>query len=187
MFEIHATVSTDNVQKFKDDCKELGLKSLVIELQSNNGNYQQVMTSDKFNGTDHSTELDKIVKKLTTKGYEIERLKVEYHISYCSLIPLYYECHIRLIVNKDDLEILKEFTIENNWHLSKNPFKELGDGREYRIITYRTKDRVLDFRIKVASALHKLDYVFQIPFDKVEAEACILDTNEELDAKWLNR
>lgn len=43
-FEIHITVKNNGIEKFIQDCKELGLKPVLIEA----GNSNQLMTSSKY-------------------------------------------------------------------------------------------------------------------------------------------
>ena len=142
MFEIHATVLSDDVEQFKKDCVELGCKSLLIELQNQSGSTsQQLMTSQSFRHSNWDLELNKIKDKLQNKKYELRRLKVEINpYAYTDVPVKYYETHLRIKTSKSQEDKLVEIIKEFNFHKSKNIFKKIDDVFFYQMATYRTYD-----------------------------------------------
>lgn len=74
MFEIHITVDTDNIEQFVKDCKELSIKSVIVQMPTKDGKLKtDIMTSSVV----HSdiTTIQKYAfneaKKLKDKGYMI--------------------------------------------------------------------------------------------------------------------
>ena len=184
MYEIHVTVNTQSVDKFVEDCNNLGYKPIVIGLQGE----QQVMTSTTYKGMNFEQNIEAQKEQLLDLGYELLRIKVEVHPDFIHHAafpdPKYLECHLRIHYNPDNHEYLLSLAKQNGWHPSKNVFKAQG-GELHQLLTYRTKDLQLD-RFKQAISdfwLLLIGSGFQI--NKKEIEACVLDTNEELDAKWL--
>ncbi len=193
MFEIHITVNTNNIDKFKTDCLSINCKPIVIEVQNENYLSQQVMTSSKYNHFDFITEASQLKETLLKLNYLINRIKVEVHpdhVDRFSLIPKYYESHLRVLTPRDKLAALKDFAVNKNWHFSRNVFKSVDDDQVYQMLTYRQplefarSDFEYNFKFHVeefSTQLKSLGY----NVDKIEVEACILDTNEELDKQWL--
>lgn len=190
MYEVHITVETNDIEKFKADCEELGVKPIVIELQHSKGAYQQVMTSSKYTGDNHES----IVKLLRASlhlgfGYDIVRMKVEYHPDF---VPdktkiLYYESHLRVLIKNEEEElILDQCCKKCSFHKSRNVFKKLENGDKYIMATFRIRDVPKREFYNLLSPFSYLLNLSNIKCDKVEVEACVLDTNEELDKEWLN-
>ncbi len=75
--------------------------------------------------------------------------------------------------------------IENNFHKSKNVFKKIDNDTFYLMATYRTNVIDLIRFDKIISNFKNVLNNNSFEFDKVEVEACIIDTNESLDYKWL--
>ncbi len=189
MFEIHVTVATSDTEKFKTDCAALGCKPIVIEVQNQKCEYLQVMTSQKYTHTDYMEELRRTKNGLMDLGYNIIRLKVEAHPDYLRIfgdVPVkYFESHIRVKTDFENVEKLKILAIANRWHLSRNIFKSIDNGLFWQMLTYRIADSDKDtFFSQVVEFQKKLIQNF-FESDKIEVEVCIFDTNEELDKKWL--
>ncbi len=188
MFEIHVTVKTNNIPQFKADCETLGVKAIVIEVQNDVHSSQQVMTSSKYNHMNFHQQLIELSEGLKVFGYVIERLKVEVHPDHLLGYPdvKYFESHIRVKCNSTQLNLLKSFASENEWYTSKNIFKRIDDHSFYMMLTYRTSTLNSDqFKTCISEFYTSLELAgFEL--DKLEIEACVLDTNEELDKQWLN-
>ena len=186
MFEIHATVESSDVEIFKSDCHEIGCKPLLIELENKHSRYEQLMTSQSFRHSDWDSELDKIKSALIIKGYKIQRLKVEINPYAYSNIPIkYFETHFRIKTNKSQEENLEKLTSSLGFHKSKNIFKKIDEHFYYQMATYRTFDLDISNFEDVISNFKSNLTKNNFSFDKVEVEACIIDTNDTIDALWL--
>jgi hypothetical protein len=190
-FEIHLTVETKDIEKFKLDCQKFGCKPIVIETQRNLEFGTQVMTSDKYTGNSYERILNRTVSNFQGAGYKIIREKVEI-FPQAQKHPnhLYYESHIRLTLPNDlpphKLRQLKNHCISDNWHYSKNLFKSSPDVN-YQMITLRMYDATYELFSKAVEKMEFiLDVVLQLTFDKVEIEECVHDTNASIDKSWLN-
>jgi len=186
-YEIHVTVNTVDRSKFIDDCKEMGVKPIIIEVENNSNFEQQVMTSAKYTGDDFKEKLNELCKYLNEKEYKILRKKVEIKPEETKNPGfIYYETHFRLKLALDfNRSKLIDFCKENNVHLSKNLFKKASDF-VYQMITYRdSKMTYQEFLNKVESIMVGLDKL-NIIYDKVEIEEAIFDSNINIDNSWLN-
>ena len=179
MFEIHLTTNTDSIIKFKEDCKQIGLKPLLIELYGKNDTYQQVMTSSSYKHLKVDEELTKSISNLTKLGYTICRVKVEVNPNNYSgdKSIIYLESHIRVIVNKETEKTLDILCKENDFHKSKNAFKIIDGETYYMMATIR------DYKIDITQFNLRVDKFKNIlidnnlSYDKIEIEGCIIDSN----------
>jgi len=173
-FEIHVTVEVDlpiengevvtnwygSIEEFKEDCKEIGVKPIVIDLEINDGStLKDVMTSSKHFGDNRSAyeESERICNELKKYGYKVLRNKIEsvpWHpaapvISTGKEIPngCYFESHIGIIISqeeKEDLNELVDFLNESicefsgTVKLSRNFFKRSESGKFVNMLTYRS-------------------------------------------------
>lgn len=182
-FEIHVTVNLEEsvgfyganrkpmfdemIDRFKEDCKKIGVKPIVIDLEINDGSIlKDVMTSSKFFGDNRTAyeESERIVKRLREMGYSVVRNKIEtvpwhpaapqdkdkdHPLWHGEPIPngCYFESHIGVLVTKEtkpDLEELVDFLNESicelsgTAKLSKNFFKKTEDGKFVNMLTYRS-------------------------------------------------
>jgi uncharacterized protein (TIGR00725 family) len=189
-FEIHLTVETNDIEKFKSDCQKFGCKPIVIETQRNQEFGTQVMTSDKYTGDSYEEILYRTVSQFQIAGYKILRRKVEiFPQEQKHFDHLYYESHIRLNLPKElpehKLRQLKNHCISDKWHYSKNLFKSSPDVN-YQMITLRMYNTTLEaFKSAVGKMEFILKIVLQLSFDKVEIEECIYDTDPTVDKSWL--
>src|ERR1044072_5861098 len=118
-FEIHLTVETKDIEKFKLDCQKFGCKPIVIETQRNLEFGTQVMTSDKYTGNSYERILNRTVSNFQGAGYKIIREKVEI-FPQAQKHPnhLYYESHIRLTL-PNDLPDRKLRQLKNHFFFNK--------------------------------------------------------------------
>lgn len=180
-FEIHVTVDvelkigegdvlnswTGSISEFKDDCKDIGVKPIVIDLEINDGSIlKDVMTSSKHFGDNRSAyeESERIVKELKERGYKVVRNKIEsvpwhpaapqdkdknHPLFHGEPIPngCYFESHIGVIITpeeKEDLNELVNFLNESicefsgTAKLSTNFFKKKEGGKFVNMLTYRS-------------------------------------------------
>lgn len=189
MFEVHITVNTNNINQFKTDCDSIGVKPIVIDLQDNNQNsiMIDVMTSSKHSCSNYDLISSHIKNKLIKLGYDIKRVKVEVNPFYYNIEnvsgDIYYESHVRIITNNDNIIKLREICNLNDYHLSKNIFKKI-DGENYYIMsTIRAYNIDLEtFNNKIKKFLNEIS---DFKYDKIEIECCVYDTNINHDSKWI--
>ena len=187
MFEIHLTSSTDNIAQFKEHCNQIGLKPLLIELYGKYDTYQQVMTSSSYKHSKIDDELAEAISKLTNLGYKISRVKVEVNPNgYTGEKKIIYlESHLRVIVNKTNESLLDRICKENDFHKSKNAFKTIDNENYYMMAKLRDYQIDLD---NFNSKINKFKAILtenNLIFDKIEIEGCVIDSNTDLDNKWL--
>lgn len=180
-FEIHVTVEVDlpigdgdgatdwygSISEFKEDCKDIGVKPIVIDLEINDGSIlKDVMTSSKFFGDNRTAyeDSERIVKSLRDKGYKVVRNKIEtvpwhpaapqdkdknHPLFHGEPIPngCYFESHIGIIISpeeKEDLNELVDFLNDSicefsgTAKLSRNFFKRSESGKFVNMLTYRS-------------------------------------------------
>lgn len=185
-YELHVTVTTTDIEKFKSDCYSIGVKPIVIETENRDKLEYQVMTSSKYDNENYMFSLGTLVKELGLMGYTVIRQKVEIQPGETKHKDhIYYESHLRLkIPYFFDFNPYKAFFIKEGWHLSKNAFKK-NENDYYQMLTYRTNTMELaEFTEKVKTLENYLG-TFDIVYDKVEIEECVYDSNVSVDATWL--
>lgn len=189
MFEIHLTVETTDIEKFKKDCFDNNVKPIVIALQDNNDKLLMldVMTSSKHIHSDYISESQKIKNTFENIGYISKRIKVEVNPYHYNIDKVsgddYFESHFRILANSAIYTELKAICLNNNYHLSKNIFKKLDGDNFYIMSTIRLYNSSLkEFESKIEKFkkdLHNFQY------DKIEVECCVLDTNVKHDSIWI--
>lgn len=213
-FEIHVTIEAnsflESISEFKEDCKDIGVKPIVIDLEINDGSIlKDVMTSSKFFGDNRTAyeESERIVRALKSRGYGVVRNKIEsvpWHpaapvMSRGEAIPngCYFESHIGVSIypnQKEDLETFIRSTLTNGHlielsgtaKLSQNFFKKSNDGSRFvNMLTYRSNmcgRPKFELEVKGIQQLLKEE---GFDFEKVEVEYAVYDTNVTHDAKWI--
>ena len=185
MFEIHATVESNELESFKKDCVEFGCKPILIELVNQDYKDNQLMTSQKFSHNNWELEVDNIKEKLISKNYNILRIKVE-ELPVPGNDYKYLETHVRVKANEASEFYLDNIAKKHHFHKSRNVFKKIDDNNFYIMCTYRTKNSCLQ-KFKHAISLFTKEISDNgFEYDKLEIEGCVMDTNEILDKSWLN-
>jgi NTP pyrophosphatase (non-canonical NTP hydrolase) len=220
-FEIHITVKADMLfnkskldfswtftnDEFIDDCKEIGVKPIVLDLEMKEGTLKDVMTSSKHFGDNRSAyeEANRIANELTSFGYKVVRKKIEtvpWHpaapVMSKGVIPngCYFESHIGITITpneKEDLSKLVNNLSDNDFvelsgtcKLSQNFFKKSKDGSKYvNMLTYRSNTcGSPTFKLEV-DTIKEILLQHGFEFEKVEVEYALYDTNVNHDAKWI--
>ncbi|HEX5186505.1 MAG TPA: hypothetical protein VFV86_06405 [Nitrososphaeraceae archaeon] len=181
--EFHVTVKCNDVSKFVEDCKEIGVKPIIIETEKGEIFDNQVMTSSTNNNIHNINEICYLLER---KNYQILRKKVEKKPEKLKDPHfIYYETHFRLKLDKNfDRSNLVSLCKKHNFHLSRNLFKK-DETFNYQMITYRSyKDSLRKFKA-VINKMKKQLIELNIDFDKIEIEECIFDSNISIDNKWL--
>jgi NTP pyrophosphatase (non-canonical NTP hydrolase) len=199
-YEIHVTVNLlDNeCQKeiFKDVCKKIGVKPIVIDLE-NKGEIvmQDVMTSSHII-TDNAgayEECLRIESELERNGFVVVRKKIE-TVPWHPAAPqklgeampenCYFEAHIGCIISSNQKQELKEIAESFGGHLSKNAFKKLEDGKFINMLTMRDGKCTLEtFNVSVDTMKRVLDDC-NIQYEKTIIEFAIYDTLINHDFIW---
>jgi NTP pyrophosphatase (non-canonical NTP hydrolase) len=199
-----------DIDKFKNDCSDINVKPIVIDLEINDGSItKDVMTSSKHFGDNRSAyeESERICSELRSKGFRVLRNKIEsvpWHpaapvISTGKEIPngCYFESHIGVSIYPNQKDELNEFVKSSltNGHLidlsgtaklSQNFFKKSKDGSKFvNMLTYRSNMcGSPKFKLEVEGIKHLLQEE-GFEFEKVEVEYAVYDTNVNHDAKWI--
>jgi hypothetical protein len=197
VYEVHITVNTDDIAQFKSDCVAVGVKPILLDLQSRSGDQvqQEVMTSSTFRSVNgYRQEVARITQALFSRGYQIARVKVETSPTHpevpTSINGLsvtgnhYFESHLRILACDKTRSELAQLCAEHQAHLSRNLLKPVAE--QYQIMaTLRTYTGVYeDFHRQVQtfqSALIGAGY----EVDKVEVEYALFDSNKDHDRSWL--
>ncbi len=218
-FEIHITVKPEldfswdfTNDEFIDDCNEIGVKPIVLDLEMKEGSIKDVMTSSKHFGDNRSVyeEANRIANELTSFGYKVVRKKIEtvpWHPAAPTFntgepIPngCYFESHIGITIIPDEKELLQEFVeglnsgcteagrieLGGTCKLSQNFFKKSKDGSKFvNMLTYRDNMTCKkDFERDVEAIKSSLNEC-DFDFEKVEVEYALYDTNVNHDARWI--
>jgi NTP pyrophosphatase (non-canonical NTP hydrolase) len=218
-FEIHITIDIENlletnftIDYFREDCKSIGVKPIVLDLEIKEGTLKDVMTSSKHFGDNRSAyeEANRIADKLTSLGYKVVRKKIEtvpWHPAAPTFntgepIPngCYFESHIGVVILPEQKQDLQDFIkglnngcteagvirLNGACKLSQNFFKKSKDGSKFvNMLTYRDNMTCReDFQRGVEAIKWSLEKC-GFEFEKVEVEYALYDTNVNHDAKWI--
>lgn len=201
-YEIHVTVrdvggnSSLAVEKFKHTCNQIGVKPIVLDLQNQSGIsiMDDVMTSSKFFGDNYSAfmESHRISQALTSFGYKVMRTKIE-TVPWHPAAPTegqhmpancYFESHIPIIVTNDNVELVGA-NLPANVHLSRNVFKDNGDGTVVIMGTVRSHTMSsAAFQSEVQSIVELLT-TRGYSLGKIHVEFAVYDTKISHDIKWI--
>lgn len=199
-YEIHVTVKTDNIDNFKQICTEANVKPLLLDLQNATGGsvLQEMMTSSIHIGNNSSaySELQRIVGCLIAKNIPVVRQKIETvpwhpaapsekHASPVMPKDCYFESHLAVIVNKSNIDDLRELVSNYNCHLSKNIFKRIDDENFVIMATYRKYDGVFESFKKSLEKIKNEILRGGFEIEKTIVEFSVYDSRVHHDAAWL--
>jgi hypothetical protein len=202
-YEIHVTVRTNEVERFQDVCKDIGVKSIILDLQKKSGDVLcEVMTSSTISTHDKTVVEAKaamvgICVLLTKAGFDVIRSKIE-TVPWHPLAPSehngqshfegsHFETHFGVVINySEDVDNLKKIAEQFNLHWSKNILKRRPDGSYIQMVTYRSYDKVSeDFSLLVDQIL-KTMYSKHLTLEKLpKIEFAVYDTNHKHDLNWI--
>jgi NTP pyrophosphatase (non-canonical NTP hydrolase) len=194
-FEIHFTVLAKHLGGFIKNCEKWGdMKPIVLDLYNqDSGIGTQVTTSTVIFGTlvQAISKMNFLSMKLRNNGYEVIREKIEtvpWHPAIGSMNGKYFESHIPIFLeSKDVLENLRNTNI-NDLHISKNVLKPDLDGISKIFATIRSEkgSSLIKHQLVLNMKLASLE-LYGFKMGKTITEYAILDSNEELDARWLGK
>jgi NTP pyrophosphatase (non-canonical NTP hydrolase) len=203
-YEIHVTVSPGegglNIEQYKADCAEIGVKPLLIDLHNQHGETVMLdaQTSSVHMGDNRSAflEVSRIKDDLVERGYNVARQKIETvpwhpaapsnsHSRQAMPPACYFEAHFNVVVSDDRIEGLRAAAYDLDAHVSRNAFKKISDDTYVMMVTYRKYDGTYE-RFKgscenIATQLRGIG--FEVP--KTITEFSIFDTRISHDAAWL--
>ena len=132
-FEIHITVDLEKlletnftIDHFREDCKSIEVKPIVLDLEMKEGTLKDVMTSSKHFGDNRSAyeEANRIANEITSFGYKVVRKKIEtvpWHPAAPTFntgepIPngCYFESHIGVVISPEEKPYLEGLVEELN-------------------------------------------------------------------------
>lgn len=197
-YEIHVTVAhPNNIELYKNDCDDIGVKPIVLDLENSNTVIKDVMTSSKYYGDNRTAylECERISNELKTRGYDVVRKKIE-TIPWHPAAPIkfntmpkncYFESHIGVLIKTEqDKNLLVEITKKHNAHISRNFFKKLDTGEYVQMLTLRNYNTIYtSFKEDVQMLIDELKNN-SFEYEKEIIEFSIYDTKVSHDFNWLN-
>lgn len=212
IYEGHITLShsdktlsfEEQKKQFTDLCSKLGVKAILIELQSGkpvNGNFQ-FQTSQWFNRPFNEVRksMKDMSKEFMDNQWIVERQKIEATPSLrigsenCPIeddeikdFPStnYFEFHAKVSMTDNNKQIIEQLSKDHQAHLSRNAFKKF-DQYDHRFLTLRLRG------IGQKTAFAKFDALLDslkdanIEIAGTQREYAVWDTNHQLDAGWIN-
>lgn len=200
-YEIHITVqSVPNGNAFKRWCEELGVKPIMLALQSqSNGMLTDVMTSSVVVGTleDAHIESRRIESGLRVHGLCTMRRKIE-TVPWNPMITEtvagpsnYFESHIAISVKKysnklpaDTKSKLAEVCHSLDLHLSANQFKNDAESVVYMATLRQFGTTYDDFKDRTNAAIESLE-INMYNVIKSVTEYAVWDSNVDHDSAWM--
>lgn len=209
-YEIHITVKTGDVEKFKTDCNGLGINPLFIRNQRKNRFWGDLLTNQEVIGQYPEAVAAMGITRngLEGLGYEIVRQKIETTLENTQFAPqtrtenlrdfsmMYYEAHFKMAMplgtpSLNEFLEGKDARISTMYglHLSTNMFSDSKKTSSF-IFTYR-RNRVQvnsanDFSSYVESIRRDLKRGYGLTVREVSREVCVIDSNEGHDAEWMH-
>lgn len=200
-YEIHITVqSVPNGNAFKRWCEELGVKPIMLALQSkSNGMLQDVMTSSVVVGTleDAHIESRRIESGLRGYGLTTMRRKIE-TVPWNPLIvesepgpSNYFESHIAISVRKYSGKLPKATKDELaaichtlDLHLSANQLKNDVEECVYMATLRQFGTTYEAFKVRTDTAVESLEFSKYTVIKSV-TEYAVWDSNVQHDDNWM--
>lgn len=202
-YEIHITLNSLDgldVEKFKLDCKSIGVKPIILALQDKNSNkiMDDVMTSSKIYGNNGIAfeEMKRISNSLTNLGYNVIREKIEASYWHAkapfredgnTIMPdgCYFEVHLNIECDKEKIIKLNQIAKSTNCHLSRNAFKVIDENTFTIMMTYRSYDQVFEDFENHLNFIKEILFLNKFKLEKEIIEFAIYDTKINHDNKWL--
>ena len=192
-YEIHITVPVGlgetNIERFQEICRALGVKAIVIDAHP----LTDVMTSFRMKSDDQNEVFREMTHQMLVlggHGYLAIRTKVETDITHPAVLtPLpnqYFESHIQVRLNEQDLVNLKELQQGIDFHISTNALKPVEDGKHIRMVTlreYHTTPEKFTRRVEALRNVLKSEG-FELA-KEMEIEFALYDSNPHHDQPWL--
>ena len=179
--EIHITV--DHKDSFEEDCKNLNVKPIIIEMSSKIPTHSMTSSTLKnMSDRDVMINAQALGDSLKSLGYDVQRIKIEtvpWHPM--AQIPSnfqYFEAHFAVegFISDENLKKLK-------LHKSRNLLKKsTGSVQMLTFRIYNINDSI--FKEVVDNLILKLEGL-NVKVIKTIREFAIYDSNTSLDNQWL--
>jgi hypothetical protein len=198
-FEVHLTVRPESAEALAGWAAEHGLKFTHILLARGAAASQPMLTlrsSGRFHEVAAQTR--RTAGRLAEAGFAVLRVKIE-AAPWADGLPQsdgdaarlgptrYFEHHVKLLLPKSaDTGALTELATRHNSHLSRNARRVRADGLRERFVTQRAR------LVGLATAGRRLDALLADltaagwHIASVEREFVALDSDETLDAGWID-
>jgi hypothetical protein len=200
-FEIHVTVQAADTDIFREVCKKLDVKPIILDLQTKNKTIiKDIMSSSTHMGTNRSAyeEMKRISHGLAMEGYDVVREKIEtvpWHPAAPSndsekSMPknCYFETHIGVnVLNENRKKYLESVVGLFDAHMSRNAFKVHDDGSWMQMVTMRWYKGTREHFEREADALYKTIQNHGFDVEKRITEFSIYDTKVSHDFEWLRK
>ncbi len=197
MFEVHITISaTGDIDTFASDCREIGVKPIILDLYASQETILDVMTSSHFKGTTLQASIYSrgLVSALEEKGYTVLREKIEtvpWHPASKRAhnnpsASRYFEAHLAFACDSFE-DVLKPFMDRHRIKLSRNKMKK----HETAVMmgTYRRSSLETDvtgFERALAQILLEADSLDLKLMEPPVTEFALFDTNNLHDQSWMD-
>lgn len=201
-FETHVTVRCDeaDVDVLQRWAVSAGLKLTVIVLGRGRVPVQPMITlfGSGTLGARHAAA-GAVVGRLEAAGFETARVKIETS-PWARGVPgddegalrlgpgCYFEHHVKLVLDAGcDMEALTRLVVPHGAHVSWNARRALGAGRQERFVTQRCRGVGLTEAGRSLGELRAALCGGGYEIVSVEREFVVFDSDESLDAGWIER
>lgn len=210
LFEVHITVADDHnrgAEVFKEDCRKLGVKAILIELESGRPVHGIFQYQTGFWAAGSFDEILRLIDEhssaLQQQGWRVVRQKCEVtpsllpgHIN-CPIenedlekFPPqnYFEFHVKLEIPTDkrdeQMAVIRQLVEKHRAHLSRNAFKSFSDC-EHRFVTQRVYRKGQREAYAIIDAFVADALATSLNVVQVQREYAVYDTNVDYDAGWV--
>lgn len=192
-FEIHITIRNADRDKFVQDCLELSVKPIILDLYNDQEVIADIMTSSKFVGTTTSAMryCRDLAQSLRELGHEVVREKIE-TVPWHPAARIkdhhddrYFEAHLAFV--NPDMDDLSEFSKTHNIHMSRNTMKK--DSRSVLMGTYRISAQSTtpeDFIQHIDDLCLSAQDIGLVISSRPHTEYSLYDDNQRHDSDWIN-
>ncbi len=199
-FETHLTINLDRtagVDALRAWAESHGLKCLHILLARGSSPSQPMLTRRGRGDLAAQLQIANDLKgHLETIGFRVTRIKIEVAGANPDVPAtedaaranpgLYFEHHVKLLLDPNaDLTLLANLSQRHSAHLSRNALRARDDGREERFVTQRCWLVGRDVARGRLQALTQDLESHAYPIIDVEEEFVVFDSNESIDAGWI--
>ena len=198
IYESHVTVTGADVDAFKSACSELGVRPLLIELQSRVGGvYEQLMSSNEYEASSPGAAIDAAVVlggQFVDRGFSVSRVKVE-TVPENPIVPThknggpfsegqYLETHFKTETTEYDAlraaaVLAQRLSYNVKVHVSRSAWSST-----HRYLTMRSRQHLETHRIMEDFVRGIVVLGYGLTVTKETTECGVHDSNHSLDAEW---
>jgi hypothetical protein len=195
-YEIHLTVPldpnrTDELEWFKQVCASFNAKAIVIDADP----LVDVMSSYRMMSENQNEAVKEMTKQITILqgiGFCVIRSKLETSLQHpAALTPLpdqYFESHIQVLCTDEQVGILRDLSKELQFHVSRNAFKTMQNGKHVRMATLREHNSTPTVFRNLTKSVRNVLEINGFDFHKeMEVEFALYDSNQSHDLAWLQK